>query len=99
MGANRRVILGGSAGATLAILAGRLTYELDGGGEICGDSPCGMIAGITTTLLLEPFLLPAGVHLANRRWGSFGGAFFASLAAGAATLWMGPGVITTRWYC
>jgi hypothetical protein len=77
------------AGAGLAIAATHLVYEANGGGRICGDDPCGMYAGIMSLVLLEPTLIPVGVHLANHRRGSFAGTFLASLVTGAAGLYVG----------
>lgn len=84
-----KLFLGGVAGLGAAIIGTRLAYEAAGGGRLCGDDSCGMYAGITAILVLEPLLVPAGVHLANHRRGSFPGTFFASLLAGTAALYVG----------
>jgi len=84
-----KLFLGGVAGLGAAILGTRLAYEAAGGGRICGDDSCGMYAGITALLVLEPLLVPAGVHLANHRRGSFAGTFFGSLLSGTAALYVG----------
>lgn len=84
-----RLLVGGTAGAGLALAATQLAYQLTGGGEICGDDPCGMVAGLTALILLEPILIPAGVHVANHAQGSFAGALFASLVTGAVALYVG----------
>ena len=83
------LLLGGAVGVGLAIAASQVAYHWSGGGRICGDDPCGMVAGLMTLILLEPILIPVGVHLADRQRGSFGGALFASLLSGAAALYVG----------
>ena len=83
------LLLGGAAGAGLAIAASHFAYQMNGGGRICGDDPCGMYAGLMTLIVLEPILIPVGVHLADQRRGSLGGALLASLAGGAAALYVG----------
>lgn len=83
------LFLGGVLGIGAAILGTRLAYEAGGGGRICGDDSCGLAAGITAFLVLEPLLVPAGVHLANHRRGSYPGTFFASLLGGTAALYVG----------
>ena len=84
-----RLFVGGVAGLGAAILGTHIAYQAGGGGRICGDDSCGLAAGITALLLLEPILVPAGVHLANHRRGSFAGTFFGSLLSGAAALYLG----------
>ena len=84
-----RLFLGGVAGLGAAILGTHLAYQAGGGGRLCGDDSCGLAAGVTALLLLEPILVPAGVHLANHRRGSFAGTFFGSLLSGAAVLYLG----------
>jgi hypothetical protein len=84
-----RLLVGGVTGAGVAIAATHLIYQANGGGRICGDDPCGMYAGIMSLVLLQPILIPVGVHLANHRRGSFAGTFFASLVTGAAGLYVG----------
>jgi hypothetical protein len=84
-----RLFLGGVAGLGAAILGTHLAYQAGGGGRICGDDSCGLAAGITALLLLEPILVPAGVHLANHRRGSFAGTFFGSLLSGTVALYVG----------
>ena len=84
-----RLFLGGLVGMGASILGTRLAYEAGGGGRLCGDDDCGLAAGITALLVLEPLLVPAGVHLANHRRGSFAGTFFASLLSGTAALYVG----------
>jgi hypothetical protein len=84
-----RLFLGGAAGLGAAILGTHLAYQAGGGGRNCGDDSCGLAAGITALLLLEPILVPAGVHLANHRRGSFAGTFFGSLLSGATALYIG----------
>ena len=83
------LLLGGAAGAGLAIAASLFVYQMNGGGRICGDDPCGMYAGLMTLVVLEPILIPVGVHLGNHRRGSLGGTLFASLVSGAAALYVG----------
>ena len=84
-----RLFLGGLAGMGMAILGTHLAYQAGGGGRICGDDSCGLAAGLTALLVLEPILVPAGVHLANHRRGSFPGTFFGSLLSGTAALYVG----------
>ena len=84
-----RLFLGGVAGLGVAILGTHLAYQAGGGGRLCGDDSCGLAAGATALIVLEPILVPAGVHLANRRRGSFAATFFGSLLSGAALLYIG----------
>jgi hypothetical protein len=84
-----QLLLGGAVGVGLTVAATHLAYQMSGGGRICGDDPCGMYSGLMTLILLEPILIPAGVHIANHGRGSFGGTFFASLVAGGAALYVG----------
>jgi hypothetical protein len=84
-----RLFLGGVAGMGAAILGTHLAYQAGGGGRICGDDPCGFAAGLTAFIVLEPILVPAGVHLANHRRGSFPGTVFGSLLTGTAALYVG----------
>lgn len=83
-----RLLIGGALGGGLAMAATHLIYQAHGGGRICGDDPCGLYWGVMSLVLLEPVLIPVGVHLANHRRGSFPATFFASLVSGAAGLYV-----------
>lgn len=81
-----RLAGGGILGGLAAIGVGQIAYELGGGGRICGDDPCGLWAGVVSTIILEPVLIPVGVHLANHSQGNVGLAFLASAGAGIGGL-------------
>lgn len=83
-----RLLIGGALGGGVAMTATHLIYQANGGGRICGDDPCGLYWGVMSLVLLEPVLIPVGVHLANHRRGSFAATFFASLVSGAAGLYV-----------
>lgn len=57
-----RLRIGGVVGAGVSIAATHLICQANGGARICGDDPCGMYAGIMSLVLLEPILIPVGVH-------------------------------------
>ncbi len=78
------LVLGGVAGFFATAALSRAAYEVAGGRRICGDDSCGLAAGLSTFFVAEPFLIPAGVHLANQRKGSY------TTAAGmSAVIWFG----------
>ncbi|MEO8201761.1 MAG: hypothetical protein ABI679_14625 [Gemmatimonadota bacterium] len=87
-----RLGLGGLLGGLTAVAGGQLAYQLGGGGRICGDDPCGLWYGVASTVVLEPVLIPAGVHLANHRNGNFSLSLVASSAVGAGALLLGQRV-------
>ena len=65
------LVLGGVAGFFSTALVSLAAYDLSGGGRVCGDDRCGFASALGAFFLGEPFLVPAGVHLANRRRGSY----------------------------
>lgn len=59
--------VGGLAGL---ILLGHAGYYLGGGGEVCGDDPCGFAGAIFGMLLGEAVGVGLGAHLGNGRRGN-----------------------------
>jgi hypothetical protein len=83
----------GLGGAVSGFFGGMLVgWSLGGGGEICGDDPCGLYTGILGSLVGEAIGLPLGVHLANRRRGSFPLDLLTSLASVAAGVTVMAGI-------
>ena len=76
-------------GTGVAVGAGILVYQLAGGGTVCGDDPCGLVGGLLTAIVVEPVLVPFGVHLANHRRGTFATTLTASTVAAGAVLLIG----------
>jgi hypothetical protein len=79
-------ILGGAvAGAVGLVVGARIGYELE-----CADGCPGDFGGLGGTVLGgltgEMLLLPVGVHLGNRRRGSFAADLTASLLSGSGAL-------------
>jgi len=73
-------VIGGVGGGLMGMFVlGWAGYHVGGGGEICGDDPCGFAEGIYGALFGEILGVAAGVHVANRRLGSFGADLCASL--------------------
>lgn len=85
------LVLGGVLGLAATGVLVRATYELAGGDRICGDDACGFYAALFTSLAAEPFLVPAGVHLANRRRGSY-----TSAAVASAAIWVGSLIVLSK---
>lgn len=80
----------GVLGGTLGLLVGGLAgYYITGGAEVCGDDPCGLVAGALGALAGESIGLALGVHLANRSRGSY----VRDLQAAVAVAALGVGVM------
>lgn len=84
-----RLVMGGVVGTGVAVGAGILVYQLAGGGTVCGDDPCGLVGGLLMAIVVQPVLVPLGVHLANHRRGNFAATMLASTAAAGAVILLG----------
>lgn len=65
--------LGGLLGAVPGVVAGAIVgYQVDRSDGCYGDEWCGLWGGLAGATIGSTLLVPAGVHLANHRRGSFG---------------------------
>lgn len=85
-----RLVLGGIAGAA-ATLGLAAAVGSASGERLCGDYSCGGLNALAVAVLAEPFLVPAGVHVANRRRGSY-----TTAAAVSSAIWFGGLMLGSR---
>jgi hypothetical protein len=83
-----RLLLGGVVGGAAGVGAAVLIYQVAGGGDTCGDDPCGLYYGLLAGIVFEPIAVPLGVHLANNQRGNYVVSLLASVALGGA-VWLG----------
>jgi hypothetical protein len=93
------VLAGLALGVAGSFVGGAVGYTLGGGGEICGDDPCGLVGGAFGAVIGEIVGVGLGVHLGNARAGRLDITIAASLGAllvgsrlAGATGWE-PGVL------
>lgn len=83
-----QLVIGGVLGGAAGVGAAVLVYQVAGGGETCGDDPCGLYYGLLAGIVFEPVAVPLGVHLANHQRGNYVVSLLASVGLGGA-VWLG----------